>query len=255
MDLRDRTFVVTGGATGMGRAGVELLRQRGARVALIDVNDTEGRAAAEATGARFYHADVSDEGQVRAAFAAIDREMGQIHGAWSNAGIQLVEALIHEESTADWDRTINVNLRGTFLVVREAISRFVAAGYPGAVVCTSSVVGRQAVPGGCNAYTATKGAIDAFVRQVAVDYASRRIRINSVAPGAVDTPLMWGTTPPAEIDHMRELVDREIPIGKIGRPMDIAYCAVWLLSDEAGYVTGASFAVDGALAAKLAISV
>ena len=255
MGVEARTYVVTGGATGMGRAGVELLRERGARVALIDLNDAEGQAAAVKTGARFYHADVSDEAQVKAAFAAIDRDLGQIHGLWSNAGIQLAEALIHEETTEDWDRTINVNLRGTFLVVREAISRFVAAGHAGAIVCTSSVVGRQAVPGGCNAYTATKGAIDAFVRQVAVDYASRRIRINSVAPGAIDTPLMWGTTPPDQIDHMRELVDMEIPIGKIGRPLDIAYCAVWLLSDEAAYVSGASFAVDGALAAKLAISV
>jgi NAD(P)-dependent dehydrogenase (short-subunit alcohol dehydrogenase family) len=255
MDVAGRTFVVTGGATGMGRAGVELLRELDANVALIDVNDAEGCTAAARTGARFYHADVSVEADVKNAFLAIEADFGPIHGLWSNAGIQLVEALLHDEIIEDWDRTISVNLRGTFLVVREAMKRFVAAGYPGSIVCTSSVVGRQAVPGGCNAYTSTKGAIDAFVRQVAVDYASRGIRINSVAPGAVDTPLMWGTTPPEEIDRMRALVDREIPLGKIGRPIDIARCAVWLLSDEACYVSGASFAVDGALAAKLAISV
>ncbi len=255
MDLSGRTIVVTGGATGMGRAGVELLRQRGAQVALIDWKEAVARELADATGARAYCADVSDEAMVVAAFEAIDRDLGPIHGLWSNAGVARVENFAHEESAATWDGIIAINLRGTFLVVREALKRFVAQDYPGSIVCTSSIVARMAIPGGTNAYTASKGAIDAFVRQVSVDYASRRIRINSVAPGAIDTPLMWDTTPPEAVEGMRRTIDEEVPLGKIGRPIDIAYCAAWLLSDEAAYVTGATFLVDGGVGAKMVLSV
>ena len=255
MDFRGRTIVVTGGATGMGRAGVELFRQRGAEVALIDWNEPVAREAAAATGAHAYTADVSDEAQVARAFAAIDADIGAIHGLWSNAGIQRVEALVHEETAVTWDETIAVNLRGTFLVVREAMKRFVAQASPAAIVCTASIVGHLAIPGGANAYAATKGGIEAFVRQVAVDYAGRRIRINAVAPGAIDTPLMWGTTPTDQVEGMRRTIDNEVPLGKIGQPIDIANCAAWLLSDEAAYVTGQTFIVDGGVAARMILSV
>jgi len=239
----------------MGRATVELLLERGARVALIDWNEKEAQAAARSNQLQAYAADVSNETQVQAAFAAIDRDFGPIHALFSNAGVARVEALIHEESVQKWDEVIGINLRGTFLVVREAMKRFVAQNEPAAIVCTSSCVAKLAIPGGTNAYTASKGAIEALVRQVAVDYAPRRIRINAVAPGAIDTPLMWATVPEPEVAAMRETIDAEVPLGKIGQPADIARCVAYLLSDEAAYVTGATFLIDGGVGAKMVLSV
>ncbi len=255
MDFARRVIVVTGGASGMGRATVELLRQRGAEVAIVDWDYARAAEVAAECGAVAFRADVGDEALMTAAFAAVDRRFGRIDGCYSNAGVARVERLIHEEPAEIWDEVIRVNLRGTFLAVRETMKRLVEQGGPGAIVCTSSAMAEAAIPGGTNAYTASKGAINALVRQVAVDYASRRIRINAVAPGAIDTPLMWDTTPAERVAGMRETIDREVPLGKIGRPIDIAGCVAWLLSDEAAYVTGAVFRVDGGVAAKLPLSV
>jgi NAD(P)-dependent dehydrogenase (short-subunit alcohol dehydrogenase family) len=255
MDFAGRVVVVSGGATGMGRATVELLLERGARVALIDWNRKDAEAIVRSENVKAYVADVSIEDQVQTAFSAIDRDFGHIHGLFSNAGVARTEALIHEESAQRWDEIMAINLRGTFLVVREAMQRFVAQKEPAAIVCTSSCMAKLAIPGGTNAYTASKGAIEALVRQVAVDYASRRIRINAVAPGAIDTPLMWATTPEAEQAQMRKTIDTEVPLGSIGQPIDIAHCVAYLLSDEAAYVTGATFLIDGGVGAKMVLSV
>jgi NAD(P)-dependent dehydrogenase (short-subunit alcohol dehydrogenase family) len=116
-------------------------------------------------------------------------------------------------------------------------------------------VAKLAIPGDGSAYTASKGGIEALVRQVAVDYARLRIRINAVAPGAIETPLMWETTPAAEVDAMRRVIDGQVPLGRIGLPIDIAHCVAWLLSDEAAYVTGATVLVDGGAGAKMVLSV
>jgi NAD(P)-dependent dehydrogenase (short-subunit alcohol dehydrogenase family) len=254
MDLTGRRIVVTGGASGMGRATAELLAERGARVAIID-RDPDRLSEVVLDGIETFRADVGVEDQMAAAFSSIDTELGGIDGLFSNAGVARVEGLIHEERAEDWDEVTRVNLRGTFLAIREVIKRFVAHSERGSIVCTSSAVAQAAIPGGTNAYTASKGAINALVRQIAVDYASRGIRINAVAPGAVDTPLMWDTTPPEQLAAMRATIDREVPLGKIGRPIDIAHCVAWLLSDEAAYVTGAVYLVDGGVAARLPLSV
>jgi NAD(P)-dependent dehydrogenase (short-subunit alcohol dehydrogenase family) len=125
----------------------------------------------------------------------------------------------------------------------------------GSIVCTSSAVARVAIPGGTNAYTASKGAINALVRQVAVDYAPFGIRINAVAPGAIDTPLMWATTPAEQLEGMRATIDKEVPLRRIGRPEEIAKAVAWLLSDDASYATGAVYHVDGGAAAQMVLSV
>ncbi len=255
MDFEGRTIVVTGGASGIGAAVAEVLAARGARVAIIDRNEGLARKTAARIGANSYVADVSNEAQMMAAFAAITADLGPIRGLSTNAGIAQAEGLVHEESAETWDRIIAVNLRGTFLAVREAMRQFVADGWPGSIVCTSSVVAHAAIRGGTSAYTASKGAINTFVTQVAVDYADRGIRVNAVGPGATDTPLMWDTTPPDAVEEMRRTIDHDVPLGRIGKPAEVANLIAWLLSDEASYVTGAFYLVDGGTSAKSTLTV
>ncbi len=254
MDFAGRTVVVTGGASGIGLAAVELLRQLHADVALIDWNRAAALRAAEATGAVAFIANMSDEQDVHSAFQAIERDFGRIDGLVSNAGVSEGEGPLHEESEALWDRVIQINLRGAFLGVRETHRRFLGQQRPGAIVCTSSVVGQAAILGGGAAYSASKAAIDALVRQVAVNYARSGIRINSVAPGPIETPLMWQSTDPSDVASMRTTVAGEVPLGRLGEPIEVARAIAWLLSDDAAYVTGATFLIDGGVAAKLSIS-
>lgn len=248
-----RSIVVTGGNSGMGRATAQLLRRRGALVAVID---RQIESSTEQPDDRYLsiRADVSQEAEVREAFEVVDRRFGGLDGVFSNAGIARTEGLIHDEPVSEWDEVIGVNLRGTFLVLREALKRMVHQ-RRGSIVCTSSAVARVAIPGGTNAYTASKGAINALVRQVAVDYAPLGIRVNAVAPGAIDTPLMWATTPADQLGGMRSTIDREVPLRRIGRPEEIAKAVAWLLSDDASYATGAVYHVDGGAGAQMVLSV
>jgi NAD(P)-dependent dehydrogenase (short-subunit alcohol dehydrogenase family) len=255
MDLSGRTYVVTGGASGIGRATAELLRARGAQVAIIDRNAERAADVERACGAVAFIADVGDETQVAAAFAGIDARFGAIDGILSNAGVAIPEALIHEEPIETWDTVIRINLRGTFLCLREAVKRLVARGSGGSVVCTASIVATNAIVGGTNAYTASKGAILSLVRQLAADLGPYKIRVNSVSPGATETPLMWDTTPPEQVEPIRRIIDAAVPLGRIGLPEEMANAVVWLLSDEASYVSGAEFIVDGATTAKSTLPV
>jgi NAD(P)-dependent dehydrogenase (short-subunit alcohol dehydrogenase family) len=231
-----------------------LLCRLGARVAVIDCNRPRAEAVAQECGAIPIVADVADESQVVDAFAAAARQLGGLDGLLSNAGIARVEGPLHEEPATAWDEVIGVNLRGTFLVLREGLKLMVPR-RRGAIVCTASVVSTAAIVGFTTAYTASKGAISALVRQVAVDYAPLGIRINAVAPGATDTALMWDTTPPSEIAPTREIIHRAVPLGRLGDPTDVANAVVWLLSDEAAYVTGAELLVDGGTNAKSTLPV
>ncbi len=254
MELAGRVYAVSGGGSGIGRATVELLRSLGGEVAAIDRDRGRVEEVAAGCGAFPIVADVGDEEAVRAAFTAIDERYGRLDGALSNAGIARVEGLIHAEPSSLWDEVIRVNLRGTFLVAREALARMAKAGR-GSLVCTSSVVATAAIIGGTNAYTASKGAISALVRQLAVDYGPLGIRVNAVAPGATDTPLMWDTTPPDQVEPTRAIIHGAVPMGRLAWPRDVAQAVAWLLSDDAAYVTGVELLVDGGTNAKSTLPV
>jgi NAD(P)-dependent dehydrogenase (short-subunit alcohol dehydrogenase family) len=249
-----RAYVVTGGGSGIGRATALLLRQRGAQVAVIDCDCLKAEAVAQECGAIPIVANVADESQVIDAFAAVAHQFGRLDGLLSNAGIARVEGPLHEEPASIWDEVVGVNLRGTFLVLREGLKLMVPH-RRGSIVCTASVVSTAAIAGFTTAYTASKGAISALVRQVAVDYAPLGIRVNSVAPGATDTALMWDTTPPSEVESTREIIDRAVPLGRLGDPTEVANAVVWLMSDEAAYVTGVELLVDGGTNAKSTLPV
>jgi NAD(P)-dependent dehydrogenase (short-subunit alcohol dehydrogenase family) len=257
-----KTILITGGASGIGRATALAAAQRGWSVALLD-RDGHG-ASATATDARTVGAqrawaaevDIADEGQVEAAFTSAAARLGPVDGVVASAGIE-VSAHLLDCSWADWRRIIDVNLTGTFLTVREAARQMTSAGRPGAIVCVSSPSAFVGFAGGSNtAYGASKGGISAFTRAAALDLAQHGIRVNAVVPGATDTPMLYfgldGDALEAERHRLRAAAESQIPLGRMGDPSEVAAAATWLLSDESSYVTGSHLVCDGGLMAKSA---
>ncbi len=247
--LADRTYVVTGGSRGIGRAAVELLRQEGASVAVIARESSALREVEEVTGAVAFPADVTDEAAVVAAFAAVEDRFGDIHGLFANAGIALLEGPVHELPSSSWDLVITTHLRGSYVSAREVLTRMVDRGVAGSIVFTSSCVVQNAVPGVGGAYHAAKGALEALGRSIAVDYGRHGIRCNSIAPGATETALMWTGVAEADKEAARAAVADSVVLHRVADPLEIGRAAVWLLSDASSYVTGATLVVDGGVGA------
>lgn len=257
--MRDRTIVITGGGSGIGRAAALLCAERGARVAILDRAGERAAATADearergAPGALGIACDVSVEAEVAAAFDAAATALGSPHGLFCNAGVD-IGGMAHELEQAVWDRVLDTNLRGVYLCCKYALRRFLAEGQGGAIVCTSSVMALGSIPGGTMAYSVSKAGILALVRSLAVDYARHGVRVNAIAPGATETPLMWAGVAPDDVERMRGVINAEVPLGRLATPDEPARAAVWLLSAEASYVTGAHLVCDGGVLARLAIS-
>jgi NAD(P)-dependent dehydrogenase (short-subunit alcohol dehydrogenase family) len=244
MDFAGRTIVVTGGSTGIGAATVRMLLDLGADVALI-ARDPAGLDADIQKRAAVVCGDVTDEEAMVAAFTEIDARFGHIDGLFANAGIGLPEGPVHELDGADWDLVMTTNVRGVYVALRETLKRMVVSGRGGSIVCTGSCVVGAAVPGAGAAYHASKGAVEAMSRNIAVDYGKYGIRCNALSPGATETDLMWANVPADEIPAARAEVAASAPLGRVADPIDIARVAVWLLSDESAYVTGGTVTADG----------
>jgi NAD(P)-dependent dehydrogenase (short-subunit alcohol dehydrogenase family) len=254
VELTGQVIAVTGGTSGIGRATVGLLRSAGAEVALIARDPVKAARVAEETGAIPLTADICDEAALARAFDSIFERWARLDGLVANAGLNIPEGLVHQVSTSVWEQVIDTDLRGTFLTVREALARMLPSGRGGSIVCVSSVMAHGGIPGGGTAYTAAKGGVESFVRSVAVDYAPN-IRCNALAPGATETEMMWVTTPPDEVERTREILGREIPLGRLGQPIEVARAIAWLLSPESSYITGTTLMVDGGVRARLILSV
>lgn len=246
--------LVTGGASGIGRASAEACARLGGPVAIIDLDPDQAAAVADeakslgAQRAVGIGCDIRDEAQVEAAVARASEELGNLRGLVTCAGIDL-GGLAHELPLDVWSQVIDVNLTGTFLACKHVLAAMVEHGEGGSVVCASSPVAKLAVKGGASAYCASKGAVSALVRTLAVDYAEHGIRVNAIVPGTTETPLMWANVPDDEVEDVRGIIGKQVALGRLARPGEIAEGVVWLLGEHSSYVTGSHLDVDGGLGA------
>jgi NAD(P)-dependent dehydrogenase (short-subunit alcohol dehydrogenase family) len=243
-ELDGKVAIVTGGARGIGGATVEALCAEGAFVMVADVMDGEGQAFAQkltSNGkcARYVHLDVTDESQWQRVVADTVKEFGHLDILVNNAGIGTMED-VEQETVTGWDKVIAVNQKGVWLGMKHAVPAMRAAG-GGSIVNVSSIFGAVGGFGGSVAYHATKGAVRLMTKNAAIRYAKEGIRVNSMHPGFIDTPMVEqikGT--PVE-----QMIVQNTPVGRLGRPEEIGDVIAFLCGPKASYMTGSEIYVDG----------
>ena len=252
--VEGKVALVTGGAAGIGRSACILLAREGAKVAVTDVQDAEGRRfldelqTAGAT-AGYWHLDVTKEDSVRAVFAEVAHALGPIAVLVNNAGISGVNKPTHEITEAEWDALMAVNVKGVFFCTKHAVP-YMRTGGGGSIINLSSIYGLVGAPDN-PPYHASKGAVRLMSKTDSLLYARDRIRVNSVHPGFIWTPMVE--------DHLRSMgdvsagrsaLDSLHPIGHIGEPDDVGYAILYLASEESKFVTGSELVVDGGYTAR-----
>ncbi|MBN6053103.1 glucose 1-dehydrogenase [Nonomuraea sp. RK-328] len=240
--LDGKVALITGGARGMGEAHVRLFREEGAEVVFGDVLDEEGKALAEETGATFVHHDVTDpEEWARAVETAVSLH-GRLNVLVNNAGI-LKFRRIADMEPEEFDRVIDVNLKGTWLGVKSVIEPMKAAGR-GSIVNISSIEGFVGAEG-LSAYAASKFAVRGVTKSAARELAPFKIRVNSVHPGAINTSMAMNPDMMVEVDA--EAFVRAMVIKRFAKPVEVSHVVAFLASDRSSYCTGGEFTVDGGL--------
>jgi NAD(P)-dependent dehydrogenase (short-subunit alcohol dehydrogenase family) len=247
--LKGKVALVTGGAMGIGKAACLLMAREGAKVAVTDLDEAQGGAVAEeirkANGeAAFWRLDVSSEAEVRKVFAEVESRFGPVTALVSNAGISGANKPTHELTEEEWDRVQAVNVKGVFFCTKHVVPQMKKAG-GGSIINLSSIYGLVGAPD-VPAYHASKGAVRLMSKTDALLYATDRIRVNSVHPGFIWTPMVE--------KHLQTLPDPAAakkataeahPLGHMGEADDIGWACVYLASDEAKFITGAEIVVDG----------
>ena len=255
LGLKDKVCAVTGGAKGIGRATCIRLAREGARVAILDLDDDDGAEvleAVEAEGvkAEYRHLDVSDEAAVREALQGIAERFGRLDVLVNNAGISGANKPTHEVTAEEWDKVMAVNVSGVFYGTKAAVPLMRRAG-GGSIVNLSSIYGIIGAPD-IPPYHASKGAVREMTKVDALLYAADGIRVNSVHPGFIWTPLVEALA--EESEQGKEAFRRELdalhPIGHVGEPEDIAAGIAYLASDDAKFLTGSELVIDGGYTAR-----
>ena len=253
--VEGKVAIVTGGALGIGRAACLELAKEGAKVAVTDIADAEGQKVVdEIKGlrgtAKYWHVDTASEDEVSQAFVEVAKEFGSIDVLVNNAGIAGVNKPTHEITKDEWDKVINVNVSGVFYCTKHAIPAMKKAG-AGSIINLSSIygmIGAADLP----PYHPSKGAVRLMSKNDALIYAKDKIRVNSIHPGFIWTPLVeqLGKESAEGVDAFRKQLDSLHPIGHVGAPEDIAYGVLYLASDESKFVTGTELVIDGGYTAQ-----
>jgi len=245
-----KVVIITGAASGIGRATARLFAREGAKVVVADINVEGGEETVkmirDAGGdAVFTKTDVTVEDEVKAMVLKTVETYGGIDYAFNNAGIEGVPAPLHLSKTEDWNHAIATNMTSIYYCLKHEITYMVEHG-GGAIVNTASIAGLGGTPM-LVSYSASKHGVVSLTKSVALEYVSQGIRVNAVLPGAVNTPMLERC---AKNDLTGEVIKNMSPSGRIGEPEDIAEAVLWLCSDKASYVTGHCMIIDGGSRAK-----
>lgn len=250
-----KVAIVTGGALGIGRFACLLLAREGATVAVTDVLDEPGRKTAQeiqhaAGKAEFWHLDVAREANVERVFAEVKAKFGRVDILVNNAGISGVNKPTHEVTEAEWDALMAVNVKGVFFCTKHVIPHLKAAG-AGSIINLSSVYGIVGA-GDVPPYHASKGAVRLMTKNDALIYAPDKIRVNSIHPGFIWTPMVenFAAALPVAMEEARKAMAAKHPLGHLGEPEDVAWGIVFLASDESKFVTGSELVIDGGYTAQ-----
>jgi len=245
--VEGKVAIVTGAASGIGRATATLLGEHGARVIVADINSTGGMETVysirEKEGeATFIRTDVTDSTQVRNMIAKTIETYGKLNILCNNAGINPVGTVV-DTSEELWDKVININLRSMFLCMKYAIPEMIKSG-GGSIINWASVNGLTALPNEV-AYEASKGGVIMLSKATAIDFGSSNIRVNAICPGIVDTPMIQAYAKEFPEGYLKELSKMNAAIKRLLRPEEIANLVLFLASDESSAITGAAYVVDG----------
>lgn len=250
-----KVTVITGGAKGIGRATSELLAREGARVAITDIADVDGEQLAVAIRAAggqacYWHLNVANERQVDQVFSSIEQAYGTIDVLVNNAGIIGADKPTHELTVTDWQQALDINVLGVFICTKRALVGMRSKRI-GSIINLSSIYGLVSAPD-VPPYHASKGAVRLMSKTDALLYASDGIRVNSVHPGFIWTPMVenFATNKGGSVAESRAGLAALHPLGHLGEPLDVAYGILYLASDEAKFVTGTELVIDGGYTAR-----
>ena len=250
MRLENKVALISGGARGIGASIAGLFASEGAKIIIGDVLEEQGRRTAatinESGGDCFFiRLDVTNESDWERAVGEAVTRFGKLQILVNNAGIS-ARGNVEETSAADWTRTMDINVKGAFLGTKQVIPSMRAGG-GGSIVNISSGAGIAPQPGTSGAYAASKGAVRIFSKSTAVQYAQDNIRCNSVHPGPIETDMLRATR--SDTSALEAMMGR-VPLGRFGRPEEIAYGVLYLASDESSFVTGSELVIDGGRTAQ-----
>jgi len=248
MTMNNKVAVVTGAASGIGKATAELLAKQGAKVVISDIQEVEGKALADSINsnggkALFFKADVGNASEMEALIIETVKSFGALHIAVNNAGIGGESNAVADMSIEGWLKVININLNSIFFGMKYQIQAMLNTG-GGSIVNISSILGSVGFANAA-AYTAAKHGIIGLTQTAALEYAAKNIRINAVGPGFIDTPLLNGLDA-----SLKQQIIALHPIGRLGKSEEVAALIEWLASDAASFVTGSYYAIDGGYLAR-----